>query len=713
MKSLIFFPFTLFFVFCSFLLDSQNKSLSLEDVSYKIYYQYYINDLKGIKWITKDKFSYVLNDTLFSFSSNKRKVNKIFTRKELITITRKNFNFFPEYDWEDEKFLWIYIDNSILKIDIQNKRIIKEIILHKEFENLEFNLKNEFSAYTVKNNLYITTPKNITISITKDSTDGIEYGKKVHREEFGIKKGIFWSNTGKYLAFYRMNETMVPKYPLINIKEKELLTYTRYPMAGTISHQVKVGILNIETLDTIYLKTGAPLDKYLTNLTWTPTDQFFIIAELNREQNHLKLNLYDIQTGNFIRTIIEEKNDKYVEPLNPPYFINNSTFIWQSQKNGHNHLYLYDLNGNLLKQLTEGDFVVTKLIGSNENNVFFIATLPHPLSTNLFVLDINTKKIKNLTKLVHSNIEVIPNQDFTYFIIKETNPNCYSKYYIIDNEGNKIFNLYQVEDFLKEYKLPKILVDSILSADNKFWLYYRIIYPPNFDTTKKYPLVLYVYGGPHVQLIKYNWIYGASLFDLYLAQNNYIVASIDNRGSANRGFEFETATYKELGIQEAYDQIKFVNFLKKFNYVDSTKIAVMGWSFGGFMTINLMTLFPETFKVGIAGGPVTNWALYEVMYTERYMKTPNQNPNGYSITNLINRINKLKGNLLIIHGLIDDIVLPIHSLLLLEEAINNNINIDFFVYPTQSHNISYKQRLHLNKKIFDYLDSNLNKPKFD
>ncbi|MCX7954681.1 MAG: S9 family peptidase [Bacteroidales bacterium] len=686
---------------------TQKKDFTLEDVTYNIYRQFYVQLLYNIKWRNNDEVTYVQNNLLNSYNIKKGKKLVLLSLTELNNLTQINFNDFPNFEWETDEIIWLYNEKFVICFDITKKRQLERIVLPDGAENISLCIKAKSIAFTKGDNLFIANTKNEIVNISSDTTKGMVYGKSVHRNEFGINKGIFWSNSGKYLAFYKMNESMVTEYPLVNIKTR-VAEYKpiRYPMAGMTSHQVKVGIYKLDSKDTIYLKTGVPLDKYLTNICWTPDDRYILIAELNRQQNHMKLNLYDVLTGNFIRTLFEEKNEKYVEPLNPAYFINDKQFIWQSQRDGYNHLYLYDISGNLISQLTKGPFVVTKIIGHYKDNIIFEAAKPTPLDRNIFVVNSNNTRIKNLTN-IKGELETFPSPDYKYFLIRISAPSVFAKYELYDSEGKFMTKIFETTDILNDYNIPQIKVDSMFSADNKTYLYYRLILPPNFKIENKYPLVLYVYGGPHAQLVTNEWLHGASLFDLFLAQNGYIVATIDNRGSANRGFEFESVTFRKLGVEETKDQIKFVEFLKKEKYIDSTRIAVYGWSYGGYMTLNLITSYPTVFRVGIAGGPVIDWKYYEVMYGERYMDTPEENPEGYKKTSLLASAKNILGKLLIIHGFMDDIVVLQHSLLFIEECIKNNVNVDFFIYPTQAHNIKGKDRLHLHKKIFQYLQENL------
>jgi dipeptidyl-peptidase-4 len=708
-----------FLVFVSFILLStvligQKKSLTIEQAVLNIPRDIYLKQLSSLSWKDNNVFTYSKGDVLYQQSVKSAEETKVLDINDLFEITKdsvfKKIKFFPQYEWNNDGTIWIKATSNFYNIDLTKKLLISKIICTDSAENFDLNKNKKIVAFTLGNNLYIRTSNYITRTIEYNENKGIVCGKSVHRNEFGINKGTFWSNTGKYLAYYRMDETMVTNYPLVDITTRVAsLRNIRYPMAGMTSHEVTVGVYDVEANKKIYLKTGEPKDQYLTNICWTPDDKYIIIAVLNREQNHMKLNMYAAETGEFVKTLFEEKNEKYVEPLNAAYFIDNTTFIWQSQRDGYNHLYLYDINKGLIKQLTKGEWVVTELLGldSKKENIFFEAAYPNALERHILKLNIKTTEVKPLTQEEGTH-EAIFNKDFTYFIDRFENVDLPFVYYLRAN--NKILRtIAEYKGDLHEYDIPKVEIVKIKADDGKTDLYGRIIKPSNFVEGKKYPLILYVYGGPHAQLVRKEWLGGASLWDVYMAQNGYVVATVDNRGSANRGFEFESCIHRQLGVIESKDQLKFVKYLISLGFVDESKIGVFGWSFGGFMTLTLMTDYPDIFKVGVAGGPVVDWKYYEIMYGERYMDTPQENPDGYEKTSLLNKAKNLKGKTLIIHGYIDDVVVLQHSLTFLEECIKNNIQVDYFVYPTHEHNVRGKDRIHLMKKVTEYFDDFLKK----
>lgn len=612
----------------------------------------------------------------------------------------------PSINWKDNQSFTFSIDNDYFTC--KNGKLLQDHSLPQEAENAEAAPVTNYMAYTLNNNLYISTGSK-QLTITNDKDKGIVNGQTVHRNEFGISKGTFWSPKGTQLAFYRMDETMVTEYPIVDITARvaELMS-VRYPMAGMTSHQVTVGIYDIQTGSTIFLKTGEPKDQYLTNIAWSPDQKYLFIAVLNRDQNHMKFNQYEVSTGNFVKTLFEEKNDRYVEPQHPMVFIpgNNEQFIWQSQRDGFNHLYLYNINGQLMKQMTSGKWVITEMLGFDEpaKGIFFTSTAISPTQDQLFYVDLKTSKVKQLTSDTGNHYPRI-RPDGKYFITSYNNLKTPSTTLLVDTKNRKSRLLHKSDNPLKDYKLGQTSIFTIKADDNTD-LYCRLIKPADFDSTKKYPVIVYVYGGPHAQMVTESWMSGG-LFLQYLAQKGYVVFTLDNRGSSNRGFEFESIIHRRVGEIEKTDQMQGIKYLKSLPYVNADRIGIDGWSYGGFMSVNLKLSYPEVFKVATAGGPVCDWKYYEVMYGERYMDTPEQNPEGYKNASLVEHADQLQGKLMIIHGGIDNTVVWQQSQAFVKACIDNKKQLDYFVYPTHEHNVSGIDRAHLFRKIAGYFDENL------
>lgn len=704
-------------VFCSFSVFSQGKLLTVDDAAIGQYRQFSPQMLYQLKWMPgSDIYTYFKKKgEMLACSVKSGKESVLFTTQELNTLlSSKELNpvaAFPYYEWVSQNVIRIQIPEGIMCVNIKDKKVENLYRLKEEADNIDFCSASGCIAYTIANNLYVMNSKAENKALSSDPDTGIVTGKAVHRNEFGIEKGTFWSESGKNLAFYRMDESMVTNYPLVDIEPRIAeVNPIRYPMAGMTSHQVTVGIYSVETGKTIFLKTGEPKEQYLTNISWSADDKYVFIAVLNREQNHMKFNQYNAETGDFMKTLFEEKNDRYVEPLHPAVFLKKKPgeFIWQSQADGFNHLYLYDANGKVIRQLTKGEWVVTDFLGFNQDEsvVYFLSTEKSPLERHLYAVNMESGKKQCLTSQQGYHSAIIASSG-NYVLDNYSSQGIVNNYDLLDVNGKKIREIYSSSDPLKDIAMPEMKFIKIKSADGKTDLYGRIIKPLNLDTTKKYPAIVYVYGGPHAQLVENSWLGGAPLWDYYMAQKGYVVITVDNRGSANRGFAFESVIHRNCGEAEAFDQMEAVKYLKGLGYVDEKRIGVHGWSYGGFMTLNLMTTFPEVFKTGVAGGPVIDWKYYEIMYGERYMDTPQENPEGYEKTSLIKKAHNLKGKALIIHGYIDDTVVLQHSLSFLQECIKNNILVDYFVFPEHQHNVRGMDRIYLMKKITQYFDDNL------
>lgn len=617
--------------------------------------------------------------------------------------------------------------------DFSKKKIVNLFNLQGEGPtNFDFCKENGYMAYTIGNDLYVahegdfSSMVNPKVTGNQQQEKDVVYGQAVHRNEFGIMKGTFWSPKGTYLAFYRMDQSMVTDYPQVNTTARIAeLVPDKYPMAGMTSHKVTVGIYNVKDGKTIYLQAGDPTDRYFTNISWGPDEKSVFVIELNRDQNHAQLVQYDAISGQKIGVLYEEKHARYVEPQHPLIFLpwDDSQFIYQTQRDGFNHLYLMDTKTKLTGEwktgkdsedqyceylktipLTEGNWLVQDVLGFNaaRKEIIIASTEISPLQTNIFSLNVKNGK-RTLIGMEDGTHQAKLSASGTYLIDYFTSNNVPREISILPTTGKKGTTLFTATDPLKEnYNLPEITVGTIKAADGETDLYYRLIKPVNFDPNKKYPAIIYVYGGPHAQMIHNTRFYDARGWDLYMAQQGYVMLTVDNRGSDNRGIKFENCTFRHLGTEEMKDQVQGAKFLQSLPYVDADKIGVHGWSFGGFMTTNLMLTYPDIFKVGVAGGPVIDWQFYEVMYGERYMDTPQANPEGYKESNLRLKAGNLKGRLEVIIGGMDPTCVPQHSISFLRACIDAGTHPDFFIYPEDGHNMMGRDRVHLHEHITRY-----------
>lgn len=689
----------------------QAKKITLEEAVLQQNRQFRADKLAGFQWIPNtNKYTYYIENgtKLILANAIEPKTTTLLSIEDLNKSLSTNLKSFFGYKWKNATLLTISNGSKFYTYDFLTK-IGKLNQESPEFaENQTFDSAIECLSFTEKNNLYFLNKNKEKITVTNNSDKNIVSGQAVSRSEFGISGGIFWSSKSSYLAFYQKDETDVADYPLLDITETPgKLENIKYPMIGQKSEKPKVGIYNVASGKTVFISPKGNPEDYLTNLSWTPDEKFVLIAEVNRAQNEMNLNLYDANSGQFMRTILNEKNSRWVEPEHDAFFPSkvSNNFVWFSEKDGFQNLYYYSIDGKLLKQITNNTFPVREIIGSNATGteIYFSATGEN--ATNMLGYKVNLKGKQALITKDFGVHTVIPNFDGSNFFDEYSNHSTPSKSVLID-KNLKFKVLLESKNKYEGYEIGTSEVKTIKSADGITDLYTRLIKPSNFDSNKKYPVLVYVYGGPHAQMITNSYLDGANLWMYWMAEQGYLVFTVDNRGSDNRGFAFESVIHGKLGINEMDDQLKGVDYLKSLPYVDGNRLAVHGWSFGGFMTTSLMLRIPDTFKVGIAGGPVTDWKYYEIMYGERYMDTPAENQKGFDEANVLNYVKNLKGKLLLIHGTSDDVVVMQHNLALVKKFIEAEKQIDFFPYPMHKHNVQGKDRVHLMKKVLDYVIEN-------
>ena len=610
----------------------------------------------------------------------------------------------------------------------------ENIFMRKDGEEIAFNiatrLEEKYKAEPVQEkvvmegrSLYYNAGNDIRLTIAESESPEITYGQHVSRNEFGIEGGIFWAPDSSKVAFYRKDESLVTSFPLLDITTRTgSLKEIKYPMAGMDSERIQVGVYNLNLCKCIYLKVDDfGDDRYLTNVSWTPDGTKILVQVLDRSQKHMRLNMYDAYTGVFIRTILTEDNDRYIEPQDPVWFVkgHDNLFIYRTDnRDGYRNLYLCDLKGNV-RRLTSVDADV-QYVANDGKYVWYTSAEVSPIENHLFRMSMSIPgsaiykgvsvarfgKPKQLT--TEEGWHTIQmSKDCRHYIDSWSSLNTPAMTNLCSSDGTVIRNMLSAEDPTGDYAYTEIVLGTIRSADGKYDNYYRLIKPKDFDPTKKYPTIVYVYGGPHSQMVRNTYLASLRRWEMYMAQRGYVVYVQDNRGTSNRGAEFEKAIHRQCGQAEMADQMEGVKMLLNLPYVDADRIGVHGWSYGGFMTISLMTNYPEIFKVGVAGGPVIDWKWYEVMYGERYMDHPDVNPDGYAKTSLINKAKDLKGKLLICQGAIDPVVLWQHSLSFVRECVVNNVQVDYFPYPRHEHNVMGKDRVHLHDKISMYFEDYL------
>ena len=676
--------------------------------------------LRSLSWLGNDYIYIDSTRLVIGTPSAQAKVTTLLTQDELLSILGeatkgKGAKFFSPFAvvGGSRELLSITFGQKHHLVDPRAKKLVASYERDtKEEQAFLFSPRADHAAVVKGHNLFVLSPDGSSHQLTTDGSPTIVYGQTVHQNEFGINGGLFWSPDGGQLAFYRMDQSMIAPYPLVHIdarKATEEKLY--YPMAGMPSHHVTLGVYDLASGKTVYIKTGEPKEKYLTNISWAPDGKTIYIAELNRDQNHMDLKAYDPKTGDYIKTLFSETNSKYIEPQWPMRFIpgRDREFVWQTRRDGYTHLYHYNVDGKLLGQITRGAWEVTDFLGFADGGktLVYTSTQLSPIDRVVASVSLDGRKTKLLTPQEGWHVARL-SRDGKYLLdTYESLKNPTEQRLVSVSIGKQLAKLYQSKDPEAGFINPEITFGKIKAADGVSDLYYRLLKPTNFDPSKKYPTIVYVYNGPHAQLVQNRFHAGCLGWDLYMATQGYVVFTVDGRGSAHRGADFEQVIHRHLGKNEMADQMKGVDFLKSLPYVDANRIGVAGWSYGGFMTTNLMLTYPEVFKVGVAGGAVTDWARYEVMYGERYMDSPQDNPEGYKETNLSLRAKDLKGRLMLIHGTIDPTVVWQHTQLFVEACVKAGTYPDYMIYPEHRHNVMGVDRVHLNytmaRYFFDHL----------
>ena len=685
------------------------KSISLEDAVMQQGRLFRADRMMAFQWIPNTQsFTYLADSgkKLMTASVTNTTGAEMVSLAEVNNATGGQFRNFGTLKWMDATTFMMADGGKYYTFDTKTKSGKKLVELPTDAENAEFDDANANLAFTQKNNLYVMVGGQQK-AVTNEADENIVSGQSIARNEFGIHDGIFWAPGGKRLAFYQKDQRQVADYPMLDINETPgKLVSIKYPMIGQTSESPRVGIYDVASGRTVFITPRKNADDYLTNLSWTPDGNFVLIAELNRGQNDMNLNLYDARTGNFVRTLVTETASTWVEPEHAAFFPSKTSnnFVWVSEKDGYNNLYYYSIDGKLIRQLTRNTFVLKDIVGANPtgNEIFFTATGTSPLNLQLFKVDLKGRQTLLTPADGYHNAQV--STDGKWIFDEYSSRSVPSKSQLIGGGKTKI--LLESANKYDGYTLGTSEVKTIKAADGKTDLYTRLIKPSNFDPAKKYPVFVYVYGGPHAQMITNTWMDGANLWMYWMAEQGYLVFTVDNRGSDSRGAAFEKVIHRNLGEAEMADQLKGVEYLKSLPYVDGNRLSVHGWSYGGFMTTSLMLRHPDVFKVAVAGGPVIDWKWYEVMYGERYMDTPAENKEGFERSTVSNYAKNLKGKMLLIHGTADDVVVEQHNLSLVKKMVEAGKHVDYFPYPMHKHNVIGKDRVHLIEKVLQYVIDN-------
>ena len=572
------------------------------------------------------------------------------------------------------------------------------------------------TAYSLDGSIYIE--EGGVSSLVIQGGEGIVCGETVSRNEFGINGGLFWSPDGSRLAFYRKDEPRVTDFPLLDVKTRtgELRTI-KYPMNGMASERITLGIYDLAARTTVWVRPDDfDKERYLTCVSWDPSSAHVFIQVLDRKQHHMHLNMYDASDGSFVKTLLGEENEAWVEPWEPLHFIDDATFIYSTDnRDGYKSLYVCDLEGGIRRLAPCAADV--QFVAYADGYVYYTSAEVAPVENHLFRVRLRPARRGGLAKMRIDAPQRLTfdegwhsvrfNGSHTHFIDSWSAFDVPQACALRRCDGTLVRELDRAADPLDGVATGEIRFGTAQSADGAFDNYFRLYLPVGFNPAQKYPVIVYVYGGPHSQMVQDRWLAGIRPLEMYWAQHGCVVYVQDNRGTSNRGVAFEKAINRQCGQAEMQDQMAGIRELLKAPWADASRVGVHGWSYGGFMTISLMTHYPEVFKVGVAGGPVIDWKWYEVMYGERYMDTPATNPEGFEKTSLMNQTSALKGKLLICQGAIDNTVVWEHSLSFTQKCIEEGVQLDYFPYPCSEHNVAGSWRVHLNQKIVSYFEDYL------
>lgn len=694
---------------------AQNNQLTLSDIITNS--DLYPDRLNQLSWVPdREAYAYVSEDDSLVVYDLKREELRVWLPLERLNRylpdSTEGLKRFPQIRWHTASTFSFIAGGIVWSYTAGRDSLNAQIRVPGEAQHLHYTDQFHY-AYVKDFNLFVGKGMEAPKQITRDGSREIAYGIAAYRSEFGIREGIFWEKSGKRLAFYRIDQTAIPDYPLTDYSQIPAQTqWINYPMNGDSSQLTTVGIYNTQSEKLVYLQTEGPYDQYFTNLTWSPDGNYLYTAQLNRGQDTMQLQQYDGRSGVYIKTLFTETDAQYVEPEHGPIFLPDAegSFLWFSERDGYQHLYRYDTDGYLQAQLTRGEWNVTAYLGTDkrERYLFVNTTKDSPLMRTIYKVDIEDGEMTRLTGIRGVHYGSISSSG-RYLLDRYSNLKTPWRSHIIDTRNGEIEKVvHESANPLAAYDMPDMELVTLQAKDGTD-LYGRLIKPADFSPNKKYPAIIYVYGGPHVQLVRESWLGNAQLFLYYLAQQGYVVFTLDSRGSAGRSLAFEQAIFRNMGTLEVADQtLVGAAYLKEQPWVDDDRIGVHGWSYGGFMTLSMLLRQPDQFKVGVAGGPVTDWRMYEVMYGERYMDHRKDNPQGFENSRLHNYVEALEGKrVLILHGLQDDVVLPQHSMTFIREAIKAGQQVDFFPYPSHPHNVRGKDRVHLLEKITDYFNTHL------
>jgi len=716
----------LFFIVLSANSQNINKEITLEDIWKNKTFS--AKNVRSFRSMQNDEFYTILNQgkiEKYSYS-NGELIEVLLSDSLLVDQNNKSIEI-GDYEFSNsEKNILIeteaepiYRHSYYAKYYLYNteNKSITPLCLGSKQRNPIFSPDDKKIAFIRDNNMYIyyideKREQQITFDgeLNKIINGAPDW---VYEEEFSYSRAMEWSANSNYLAFVRFDESKVKEFSLNFYGELYPEKYNyKYPKAGENNSLVSVHIFNLSSNSTRTVDIGADTNIYIPRIQWTNDADILLIQRLNRLQNQYDLLLSN-QATQTTQLLLSESNKYYIDINDRFYFTKDKkSIILTSEKDGYNHIYQYDMKGKLVKQLTQGKYDVTSIYGVDEikKRVYFQAAFSSPINRELFFVSLKNGKTTQLSTKTGTNNATFTS-NFKYYTLNYSNANQPPYISVNATEGNELYVLEDnstLKSKLNEFSFSTLTFIEV-PIENGINLQASIIKPLNFDSTKKYPVLMYVYGGPGSQTVTNSWGHSNFIWFQMLAQNGYIVVSVDNRGTGARGEEFKKMTYLQLGKYEVIDQINAAKFLGNQSFVDKDRIGIFGWSYGGYMSTLCMTKGADYFKAGIAVAPVTNWRYYDNIYTERFMRTPAENENGYDSNSPISHVSLLKGKYLLVHGDADDNVHVQNTMDLTTALISQDKAFEMFVYPNSNHGIytGKNTRLHLYRKMTDFILTNL------
>ncbi|MFO7867785.1 MAG: prolyl oligopeptidase family serine peptidase [Bacteroidales bacterium] len=662
---------------------------------------FYPTTLSNIQWKPSEPIcSYIRNDSLFTNSIDSQETY-ITTTTTLTKQLAEKKHSFPTYKWQSPETIRCTYKDIIFDYHTPTHKITQKFSLPSQSYGTRHSQNGDFS-YIYKRELYIHTQN--TIHKPKVPA-GYYISDSIYRNEFGYSQGTFWSPSGKNLMYICKNDTAIPDYQYISTKSlpPEVSTY-KYAFAGGNYEDITIGTYSLQNDTSVFLSLRT--DKgYYTNPTYNIRENKIYLYHLNRSQDTCHLEEYDTQTGQYIQTLFTETHPKYVEPLHPIFFRNTDSLCYFiSRKSGYQHMYSYNINSHTETQITHGKWEISD-VHINPSQILVEGTSEeNPTNTYIYRITHNSFSVIDSTKGFHT-CSAHPQEPYIFTHMQ--NIDSPANYSLIHTPSNTHQDIYSSKNPLTQYNTPDVTFGTITAADDSTTLHYRMIKPPHFSSAEHYPVIINVYGGPHHQHVTNTWMCGYDISSYILASQGYIIFSLDNRGSSGRGRAFEQITHERLGQIEATDQKKGIDFLHSLPYIDTQRIGTYGWSFGGFMSITLLEQYPQLIHASVAGSPVTDWKYYEVMYGERYMNTPQENPEGYTQSSLFTHADSIQGKLLLLYGGKDNITVPAQNINFIETCNTKGISIETHQFPSQGHHMYGFHKLVSLKKIMQFYTQEL------